>query len=85
MNKQKIAKFKIGDSVEYYRRGICYPGIIREDKGIRKGAGRIYRITPPEDGQHDLEWFVFDVAERHLSEPLSLYQPKYNPFDIIAH
>jgi hypothetical protein len=64
---QKTAKFKVGDKVDYYRRGICYSGIVRQDLGILKGAGRRYRITPPEDGKHDLEWFVFDVAERHLS------------------
>lgn len=62
-------RFKVGDRVDYFKRGVCYPGIIREDLGIIKGAGRRYRITPP-DGEHDLEYFVFDVAERWLDKPL---------------
>jgi hypothetical protein len=69
MIKQKPPKFTVGDKVEYFRRGICYPGIVRQDLGILKGAGRRYRITPP-DGERDLEYFVFDVAERHLSPEL---------------
>jgi hypothetical protein len=67
MKKQKPPKFKEGDKVDYYRRGLYYGGVVKQDRGIMRGAGRIYRITPPEDGQHDLDWWVFDVAERFLT------------------
>jgi hypothetical protein len=66
MRKQKPPQFTVGDNVEYFRRGICYPGVVREDLGVLKGAGRRYHITRrnTDDGLVD---FAFDVAERHLS------------------
>lgn len=64
---EKMPLYQIGDVVEYFRRGISYVGVVRHDLGILKGAGRRYRITPP-DGERDLDYFVFDVAERWLSK-----------------
>jgi len=61
----KQPKFKAGDDVCYFRRGICYVATVRQDLGILKGAGQRYRITP-RDGDNTLDYFVFDVAERHL-------------------
>lgn len=72
--KQKPPAYKVGDAVDYFRRGICYEGRIQEDLGIHQGAGRKYRITSrlPEIYQSP---FILDVAERWLCSGYEL--PEY--------
>lgn len=60
-------KYFVGDDVLYFRRGIAYQATVREDLGVLRGAGRRYRITTRDDGDQ-LEYFVFDVAERFLDK-----------------
>jgi hypothetical protein len=64
----KEAKFKVGDEVEYFRSHICYTGIVQEDLGVLRGAGRRYRITTSPHTPVRQPDFSFDVAERFLCE-----------------
>lgn len=63
--KRSPAKYAVGQHVDYFKHGVCYPSVIQEDLGITSSAGRKYRIAalrPEETG----EWDVC-VAERTLA------------------
>lgn len=64
--KRKPAKYAVGQRVDYFKGGICYPSIIQDDLGITSSAGRKYRIVahcPVSSGQWDM-----CVAERTLAK-----------------